>query len=551
MPKAQPEKTTAKYSLQYSREILPGPPEPCGLEELEARFDKPRAVSRRQYRAWEGRRLGQLKRLRTMGFSWRHIGRTLGVTHAGARWAYLHHVLGREERKAGGSSAAVTRARKTPAPAKHFTWCPTEDSLLLEGARKYSNRELAELLERTPGGVAGRLHRLRTRKVRPMTKRGPIRLKRALAEAGISMRKAAQLYNRPGLSTSSISDIVNYGKWPKARGLKEHILKVHRQVGLPTDGLFEPISAEEPEEEAQMLTKVYLHPACLKSFGLDRDPFATEPGRRSEVFADGPFAEAAAQVMDAAREQRMLALCADVGAGKSTLYAYAREELERAGVTVIEPAFFEMDRLHAAGIVEVILSAYGQKPRATLVARKRQVEETLRLEAEAGRPVAMVIDEAHRLADKTMASLKIFWELREGYLRFLSIILIGQKGLEWQLRNNAGFKELGERCQIVRLPVLTDPARLADYLKFKLRLAGGKLSDIITHHAIEAIAERAQTPQEANNLAARVLETAWRLGEAKPIRKEVVEQALRSTGGAPEPSRPRFRTVEGGAGKKE
>lgn len=551
MPRAQLRKTGPENS-QIIPEIIPGPPEPCGLEELEARFDKPRAVSRRQYRAWEGRRLGQLKRLRTMGFSWRHIGRTLGVTHAGARWAYLHHVLGREERKAGGSSAAVTRARKTPAPAKHFTWCPEEDSLLLEGARKYSNRELAELLERTPGGVAGRLHRLRTRKVRPMTnRRGPIRLKRVLADAGISMRKAAQLYNRPGLSTSSISDIVNYGKWPKARGLKEHILKVHRQVGLPTDGLFEPISAEEASEEAQMLTKVYLTPACWQSFGLERDPFATEPARRSEVFADGPFAEAAAQVLDAAREQRMLALCADVGAGKSTLYAYAREELERAGVTVIEPSFFEMDRLHAGGIVEVILTAYGQKPRATLVARKRQVEETLRLEAEAGRPVALVIDEAHGLADKTFSSLKLFWELREGYLRFLSIILIGQKRLEFQLRNNADFKELGERCQIVRLPTLTDPARLADYLKFKLRLAGGKLSDIITHHAVEAIAERAQTPQEANNLAARVLETAWRLGEAKPIRKEVVEQALRSTGGAPESSRPRLHAMDGGAGKKE
>jgi len=387
-----------------------------------------------------------------------------------------------------------------------------------------------------------------------MSYRGPIRLKKVLKDHGISLGKAAELYDREGLSYASIAGICKHNKWPKVRGIKAHIVATHKRPILPHEDLFSALGGLKSdenahEEEHEMLSKVYLPKKVLRHFGLDRDPFATEPGRQAEVFTDEPFNAAVAQIVEAAKDQRMMALCADVGAGKSTLWAFAKEQLLKDDVVIIESSYFEMGRLHAGGIVEDALRAFGQTPKATLVGRRRQLEEVLRTQAEAGRPVALVFDEAHRMNDRTFSALKLFWEMKEGYSRFLALILIGQRPLETRLKINADFREMGERCQIVQLPTLTDQARLADYLKFKLRLAGGQLAKLITHHAVEAIAERATTPQGANNLAARVLETAWRLAEKTPIRKEVVERALRGDppqAGPSAPARPHLKTLPGG-----
>ena len=537
-----------KAGINYSQnipEIIPAPEPPDSLEAIEAAFNRPHAVTRRPYRRWGAERLGQLQRLRDEGLSWREIGTRLRVRHvSNVRTAYNMHVLGRP-----GPKKLKAAAPSVAASAAHWRWTDVEDRLLLDGARTLSNADLARMLGRSVAAVDRRLYSLRSAET--MSYRGPIRLKKILKDHGIACRKAAELYGRKGLSSASVNKLCNHNLWPKVRGLREHIVKVHKEKGLPHDGLFEPLKSGEHahEEEHEMLTKVYLQPKTLAHYGLARDPFADEPGRRAEVFADKPFEAAVAQIVGAAKEQRMMALCADVGAGKSTLWAFARELLLKDDVVIIESSYFEMGRLHAGGIVEDALRAFGQTPRATLVGRRRQLEEVLRTQAEAGRPVALVFDEAHRMNDRTFSALKLFWEMKEGYSRFLALILIGQRSLEFRLKVNADFREMGERCQIVQLPTLTDQARLADYLKFKLRLAGGQLARLITHHAVEAIAERASTPQMANNLAARVLETAWKLGEKTPIRKEVVERALR--GDPPQadptaPARPHLKTLPGG-----
>ncbi|KKL53986.1 hypothetical protein LCGC14_2269950, partial [marine sediment metagenome] len=461
-----------KAGINYSQnipEIIPAPEPPDSLEAIEAAFNRPHAVTRRPYRRWTPKRIAELRRLKAQGLTWREIGARLGVRHKQAlQTAYKIHVLGLPRPKPNRP-----RSEKKSARPPYWRWTMDEDRRLLEGARTLSNADLAKALGRTPNAVANRLYRLRKGIV--MSYRGPIRLKKVLIGHGISLRKAADLYKREGLSYASISGICKHNKWPKVRGLKEHIVKVHKEKGLPHHDLFEPLKSGENahEEEHEMLTKIHLSKKVLAHYGLARDPFV-EPASRGEIFADGPFKAAVAHVVDAALNQRMLAISADVGAGKSTLFAYAKGELERAGVTVIEPSYVAMRKLHDGGIIETILRTFGARLKATRVGRHFQVEEVLRVEAEEGRPVALVFDEAHRLSDETMATLKRFWEMREGFVRFLGLIMIGQK-LRGHLTGNTEFRELGERCQIVDLDRL-DETRLADYLKFKLRLAGGQLA---------------------------------------------------------------------------
>ena len=52
------------------------------------------------------------------------------------------------------------------------------------------------------------------------------------------------------------------------------------------------------------------------------------------------------------------------------------------------------------------------------------------------------------------------------------------------------------------------------------------LAKLFEPKAVEAIAARAQTPQQANNIALLALRTAFHAGEAGPVKAGIVEKVI-------------------------
>ncbi|MCV4690154.1 hypothetical protein OFC38_28820, partial [Escherichia coli] len=121
-----------------------------------------------------------------------------------------------------------------------------------------------------------------------------------------------------------------------------------------------------------------------------------------------------------------------------------------------------------------------------------------------GVPVAIMLDECHRLDDKVISSLKNFWELTNGHnSRLLGVVLFGQPSfVESRLRDTI-FKEIRQRVQIIQMPSINKFA--ADYIRHRIKFAGGNPDNIFDSAAIKRIAINSPTPLVAGNLTNQAL----------------------------------------------
>lgn len=247
-------------------------------------------------------------------------------------------------------------------------------------------------------------------------------------------------------------------------------------------------------------------------FGLRRDPFTGDPRSTEEAFTNAKFDRLMLRLQDAAEYQQFVAVLAPVGAGKTTLKrrldAYATANNGR--LKLIYPRFADMSRVTASGIVGLILEEFDVKPRRSLMAAQRQLEQLLDDKAKRKIKVALVIDEAHAVTDGTLKAFKNFYELGRGFDRYLGLLLFGQPKLERRLEA-ATFREIAERLELLPLPRFADYA--ADYLAHRLRVAGGDIKQLFEPEAVNLLIAKAETPLALGNLANDALIKAANAGQ--------------------------------------
>lgn len=353
-------------------------------------------------------------------------------------------------------------------------------------------------------------------------------LKQRLYSAGFTVN---DLTNEMTFSYPVVLNALNHGRLPvrKLMQFKEEVNQFLTGNNVESEGVWakQPISDQtqiqthQPEIylEAEMLTH-----ASLKYFKLFRNPFLNDIRESKDVYLseDGRYLLAA--MRDAARNQGILALVGDSGAGKSVLRKQLLEELSQDGdVSIIQPKIIDKSVATAAGLCDAIIEDLSdKKPRRSMEAKARQVEDLLRTASKGGQRHVLIIEEAHDLTVPLLKFLKRFWELEDGFSKLLGIVLIGQTelGIKLNERKNYQLREFIRRCMVENVPALDQEVR--PYLTYKFERAGGNVNKVLSEDSFDAIRSRLTTkgngasmlyPQIINNLVSKAMNLAQELGE--------------------------------------
>ena len=266
-----------------------------------------------------------------------------------------------------------------------------------------------------------------------------------------------------------------------------------------------------------IIPRCELTKAAMKFHGLKKDPFAYDPESSEEYFFPPELDKVYDRAEATVEKRRFMAIVGEIGSGKSTLRHRLQIELS-ADPTVrmiwLESGDFE--ELRFADLTTLILLELGHTPKRIRIERAYQLTTVLKSLNDNGIRVTLAIDEAHRLSDKALSALKLFWEKGQpkdgGYNRYLGVLLFGQPQLETRLQNYQ-FREVVERLQIERMPKFEKLA--GDYLAHRLKAVGGDINNSFAPEAVAELAKQANTPLALGNLANAALMAAYSVKEKR------------------------------------
>jgi type II secretory pathway predicted ATPase ExeA len=269
------------------------------------------------------------------------------------------------------------------------------------------------------------------------------------------------------------------------------------------------------EMEDDMIAQRATLPAEIqRHFGLKRDPFTGDPLSKAEVFTTPQLDRVAAKVEDAINYAGFLVVTGEIGSGKTMLKRRVVDTVARTDgrLRLLWPEFFNMDRVHSGSIVTFLLASFNQTVPGDLVARAAKLKRVLADANGRGERVAIGFDECHHLDDRLLTALKNFWELGEGYDRFVGVVLFGQPQFEGRLRD-AKFREIVERIEVVQMPTFEKVAW--DYVAHRVRVAGGDAEKLFERETVRLLAKHAKTPLALGNVCNSALLKAHKLGLRK------------------------------------
>lgn len=305
------------------------------------------------------------------------------------------------------------------------------------------------------------------------------------------------------------------------------------------------VSSNEEGIEMMMRRQAVSQTTC-RHFGLSCDPFSRELQSQADVYHCPDIVYVREAMWAVANHGGFLAVIGESGAGKTTVLDDLCDRIltEHQPVVVIRPDVVNLMQRNTGGTVmrardlqEAVI--YGLDPTAVIKrssqARGGQVKASLLAAYEAGQKVCLVIDEAHDLPAPTLKHLKRLLEIKQGFKRLLSIILLGQTELALRLSEHApDIREVVQRIEVVTLEPLDEA--LDSYLAFKLKAAGVDLADVFTRDGLDALAQRLKIgqanersvayPLAIHNLSGAALNTAAQIG-APIVDADVVMEVLR------------------------
>ena len=267
---------------------------------------------------------------------------------------------------------------------------------------------------------------------------------------------------------------------------------------------------EEGDYQPMISQRVELSPLVCKFYGFQDkegkpiDPFSAPPQTREEVFISPAFRMVIDRVVDAVRYQGFVTVIGPIGSGKSTLRALIEDQVENdEKLRIVWPEFFDMVNVSPMQIAESILIAFDAPVPRSSVKRGNAVKSLLSRLYKNGIRVAIGIDEAHRLNDKALSSLKNFLEMNSGgFQRYLGVVLFGQPLFMARLREPI-FQEIYERIVPLQMPDFSQSA--ADYLSHRLQIIGSDAKTLFDDEALELICSQATTPLSVGNIANEAL----------------------------------------------
>lgn len=336
-------------------------------------------------------------------------------------------------------------------------------------------------------------------------------LRQALQRGNLSYRPFAKRLN---ISPTSISRLVLHGEYPTRLGqdeVKRRMSEVFAQSGIdprkidwPEPGMrpgcsgFWRAMKEErgkfplPIEEVDLMQ---LDRNVLSLFGLKINPFLNDVETEDDVFRHRGYELVETAIRDAVEQRGFLAVVAESGAGKTTIWDGIEAEYGNREDTIIcRPQVKTRESLTPEHLARCLI--YGLLGDDVVLKnnaedRGRQLSVALRgiRSGPNDRRVVLLIDDAHFCNASVLRQLKTFYEEKIGRYRLLTIILVGLPHLKQKL---AEFAEIGNRIRLVELP----PVPVKEYLEFKLRRVGSSIERLFDKDGFEAFCERFRQPRK-------------------------------------------------------
>jgi type II secretory pathway predicted ATPase ExeA len=239
-------------------------------------------------------------------------------------------------------------------------------------------------------------------------------------------------------------------------------------------------------------------------WGFVRTPFAKDLAP-SMLFASRAHAEATARIAWLVTERGLGLVTGEVGSGKTVAARAAVAALDSSRHSVI---YLSNPAVGARGMYAAIVTALGGTPRFHKASLIPQTMAALAAEeAEWGRRVVVILDEAHMLDDQ-LEELRLLLNQDMDSRAPFACVLLGQPTLRRRVRLGA-FAALNQRITLRYVIDGMDKDETGGYIAHHLKIAG-RADTIVSDDAVALIHQISRgLPRAVNNLATQALVAAY------------------------------------------
>jgi len=285
----------------------------------------------------------------------------------------------------------------------------------------------------------------------------------------------------------------------------------------------------------------FLTQKTLQNFNLFENPFENDIKDIKDIYFSKEHNFLKQMLIDAACNEKFMAIVGEVGSGKSLIRMAVSDKLESMGVKIIYPEirpFYysrKSNSMCGAFISSIVLALSIERPKPSIEDRMNQAISILKNRKRNGQNQCLIIEEAHTLDSKAFYALKDLFDKKDNFNRLLSIILIGQPELS-SILDETHNNEIRHAIRRITIAEITGLGKdIGPYLNHKLRKYNTNIDNIFEKEAIEAIDKRLRIkngrktiltsyPLSVNNLSIKAMNMATEFG-FKKVNAESVYQA--------------------------